>query len=155
MTENNNPAFDMDAFMAVQDAHKARAAELLVLNKARLLSTFAEAGITRVTVAFNGYADEGQVEEIMPYTGDELADLPEKDVEIIGYNYGDMEIRHRTKPLEEAINDLCYGLLGAHHGGWENNEGAYGEFIFDVAEGTFALDFNYRITDSEYHRHDF
>lgn len=45
MTENNTPAFDMEALLAAQDARRARAAELLVLNKACLLSTFAEAGI--------------------------------------------------------------------------------------------------------------
>ena len=37
--------------------------------------------------------------------------------------------------------------------GWENNEGGYGEFIFDVAANTIELDMNIRIETSEYHGH--
>ena len=38
-------------------------------------------------------------------------------------------------------------ILEQTHGGWENNDGAYGEFTFDVAERTIKLDFNERISD--------
>lgn len=155
MTENNTPDFDMDAFMAMQNAREERAGELLTLNKASLLSAFADAGITQVTVSFNGSGDSGQVEEIAAHTADDIADLPETEVEIFDCNYEDMEITRTTMPLAEAVDHLCSNLLEVHHGGWENNDGGYGEFIFDVPEGTFALDFNYRIQDSEYHRHDF
>jgi hypothetical protein len=34
--------------------------------------------------------------------------------------------------LHEAIDTLCYDYLEGSHGGWENNDGAFGEFHFDV-----------------------
>src|SRR3546814_8041154 len=49
---------------------------------------------------------------------------------------------------------MCYDLLESKHGGWENNEGGYGEFTFDVAAGTIVFDFNYRIERSENHYHE-
>ena len=41
------------------------------------------------------------------------------------------------------------------HGGWENNDGAYGEYTFDVAERTITLDYNERHMESDYSMHVF
>ena len=38
-------------------------------------------------------------------------------------------------------------ILEQEQGGWENNDGAFGEFTFDVAERTIELEFNGRFTD--------
>ena len=54
-----------------------------------------------------------------------------------------------------AIEHMAYELLGQTHGGWENNAGAYGEFIFDVAAETITLEFNMRFEDSEFFEHTF
>lgn len=58
-------------------------------------------------------------------------------------------------PLSEAIEQMAYELLGQTHGGWENNAGAYGEFIFDVAADTITLEFNMRVEDTEFFEHTF
>jgi hypothetical protein len=50
-------------------------------------------------------------------------------------------------PLREAIEELCYSYLEQDYGGWENNDGAFGEFIFDVATRKIGLEFNSRFTD--------
>jgi hypothetical protein len=55
--------------------------------------------------------------------------------------------RRSDQPLRDAIETLCYDYLEQEHGGWENNDGAYGEFQFDVAERTIELEFSSRYTD--------
>ena len=50
---------------------------------------------------------------------------------------------------------LVPNALAQTHGGWENNEGAYGEFTFDVAQRTITLDYNERVETSEYSQHMF
>jgi hypothetical protein len=57
--------------------------------------------------------------------------------------------------VSEAIEHLVYDALSETHGGWENNEGAYGEFVFDVPAEVIRLDYNERITASENYSHTF
>ncbi|MEQ1518940.1 MAG: DUF6878 family protein, partial [Usitatibacteraceae bacterium] len=38
--------------------------------------------------------------------------------------------------------------------GWENNDGAYGEFTFTVSDQSIALDYNERFTSSEHFAHE-
>ena len=56
--------------------------------------------------------------------------------------------------MHDAIERLAYDLLEETHGGWENNEGAYGEFVFDVAERTIRLEYNERVMETEYSEHE-
>jgi hypothetical protein len=65
------------------------------------------------------------------------------------------KITPRHKDLRQAIETLCYGYLEHEHGGWENNDGAYGEFTFDVAGRRIDLEFNARFTDSTLFNHSF
>ena len=53
----------------------------------------------------------------------------------------------------EATENLAYDLLRQKHRGWENNDGAFGEFTFDVAAGMISLDYNERFTSSENYTH--
>ncbi|KEZ19420.1 hypothetical protein CP98_01941 [Sphingobium yanoikuyae] len=46
---------------------------------------------------------------------------------------------------------MAYDLLKEKHDGWENSDGAYGEFTFDVAAQTITLDYNERFMSSEHH----
>lgn len=57
--------------------------------------------------------------------------------------------------MREVVETLVYALLEQTHCGWENNEGAYGEFTFDVGDRSITLDYNERIESSEYTRHVF
>jgi hypothetical protein len=147
--------FDADDFMSRLRAYEARAAELYPANKANLLAALAAAGITRVTVSFDGYGDSGQIENLEAKAGEALVGLPDTVVEIASTEYFAEEIHRRAQPLPEAIESLCYLILEAKHGGWENNEGAYGEFLFDVARDSITLDFNYRIEATDNHTHQF
>jgi hypothetical protein len=57
--------------------------------------------------------------------------------------------------MAEAIEQLCYDFLEQEHGGWENNDGAFGEFTFNVAERTVELEFNGRFSDFTTSSHTF
>jgi len=69
--------------------------------------------------------------------------------------YGSLEIVREVFTVKEAIERLAYDFLEETHGGWENNEGAYGDFLFDVTERTITLNYNERIETSEYTQHVF
>ena len=69
------------------------------------------------------------------------------------YANGDPRTTHVS--LHDAIETLCYDYLSQTHGAWENNDGAYGMFRFDVSNRSIHLDFNERFTDTNEHSHDF
>jgi hypothetical protein len=46
-------------------------------------------------------------------------------------------------------------MPGQEHGGWENNDDAYGTFTFDVPERTIEPEFNGRFTDIATSHHTF
>jgi len=54
--------------------------------------------------------------------------------------------------VADAIEQLIYDILKAAYGGWEDNESAFGEFIFDVAARTITLDYNERYIESADHQ---
>jgi hypothetical protein len=56
---------------------------------------------------------------------------------------------------KDAIEKLVYDLLEQTYSGWEDNQGAYGDFLFHVAERTITLNFNEGIETSEYTQHVF
>ncbi len=153
-----NPAPDPAALWAkLQTKRAARdrlAAEALPANKAALFGALAEAGVTAVTVAFDGCSDSGQIESVDARTGDQPAALPAVAVEVATPDWDGDGLHRRTLPLAEAVEALAFAFLDEVQGGWELGSGAYGEFTFDVAERTVRLDFNERIESSEYHGHE-
>jgi len=124
-------------------------------NKAVLFNALAEAGITKVVVHFDGYGDSGQIEDIAALAGEADAAIPPTAIEIIRPRWGGSEPDADSCSLSDAIEALSYDALEETHGGWENNEGAYGDFTFDVAERTITLDYNERYETSEYTQHIF
>lgn len=132
-----------------------QADEILALNKAVLFDVLEKTGITRITVTFDGYGDSGQIEDVTALAGDDETDIPATTIEIAELAWGQAEPKHSAVQLATSIESLAYGVLARAHGGWENNEGAYGDVVFDVAERSIVLDFNERFTSSENHIHYF
>jgi hypothetical protein len=136
------------------DRHRATVAKTNKLNKAAVFKTLTEAGITSVTVEFNGEGDSGQIEDITASAGETPVPLPKATVTIRQTGHGQKPSTHDAA-LKDAIETLCYDYLEQQHGGWENNDGAFGSFEFDVAKRTIRLEFNGRFTDFVTHNHDF
>ena len=160
MTDKADPeAIDLNAMVArhfvEQAQHGLRAEALRPANKAALFDALAAAGVTQVVVAFDGYGDSGQVEGIDTLAGDRTVELPAAAITICSPVWGTDEIRRNTMSVHAAIEQFVYDLLAETHGGWENNDGAFGEFTFDVATRSISLDYNERFTSSEYYSHEF
>ena len=143
--------FDAQAAFAHIEAEDARrrqqAAEALGPNKAALFDALAAAQINAVIVTFDGYGDEGQIESITASGENGPVALPNVAIEIVAPTRDGSALESRAMPVAEAIEEISYGLLRDAHPGWENNDGAYGEFTFNVAERTITLDHNSRYTE--------
>lgn len=152
-----NPVIDPAALWAqIEAQHAARtrlAEEALPQNKAALFDALAAAGITSVLVTFDGVGDSGQIEGIDATIDGTPVELPGLEVEIANPAWDGSGLDRRTCAMAEAIETLAYAFLEETHGGWENSEGAFGEFTFTVAERTITLDYNERIETSEFHGH--
>ena len=149
------PALEFGDWEKQEREHTNRADEFLPTNKTALFDALAAANITIVVVTFDGYGDSGQIENIEVKSGDEIATLPAGAIELARPVWGSSEIERQTQPVREAIETLAYAFLGQTHGGWENSDGAYGDFTFDVAERTITLDYNERHMESDYSQHVF
>jgi hypothetical protein len=142
-------------FAANERQHAALIEAIRPANKAALFEALASAGITTVTVQFDGGGDSGQVETIEARIGENLVDLPDAKIEIALAHWGDSNIERSAFSIRDAVEQIAYDFLEETHYGWEDNDGAYGEFTFDVAERAITLDYNERISEAIYSQHVF
>lgn len=147
-------SFDYSAYLAKEAARTRKAEELRPANKAMLFGALAAAEIVTVVVEFDGYGDSGQIESVDARDAHGDVALPDAEVELAFPDGDGTGATRRKLPIREAIEELAYALLEETHGGWENNDGAYGEFTFDVAEQTISLDHNSRYTAVEPYSHE-
>ena len=103
---------------------------------------------------FDGYGDSGQIGEISVTAGTEH-DLAAIEIEQKRADWHTDAIETVTVALRTAIEDIGYELLEKTHCGWMNNEGGFGEFVFDVPARTITLDFNQRYAGCESYAHEF
>lgn len=137
-----------------QDRLKA-VAEANVLNKGVVFDALVAAGITRLTIDFDGEGDSGQLNTIAAYAGDTQAALPATSVTLHRAPWNSTVLTTHTETLEEAIKTLCCDYLEEKHDGWENNDGAFGAFEFDVENRAVSLEFNARFVDTTAYEHTF
>lgn len=130
-------------------------AELIQTNKATLFSALERTGVTRIVVTFDGYGDSGQIENVEAKAGDDDTAMPNAMIEFATTVWGQPEPERSSVTVTAAVESLAYDVLERTHGGWENNDGAYGDIIFDVADYSITLDYNERYTASENYTHSF
>ena len=143
---------DWETKRAAQDRLRA---ELQPLNKAALFEALSAFGVTLVVVSFDGYGDSGQIENAEVKAGDTVVPMPDRTIAIAEAVWDQPEPNRTRVSIADAIERLVYDILNDTHCGWENNDGAYGDFTFDVAERTITLDYNERYTASDYSQHVF
>jgi hypothetical protein len=123
-------------------------------NRAAIFDALERQGIEAVTMIFDGYGDSSQIDnvEVTSGTPRDLAaiEIPQKRAD-----WHTDAIETVTVALRTAIEDLGYELLARTHCGWENNEGGFGEFDFDVGARTITLDFTERYVEYASHSHEF
>ena len=143
---------DMEAIVQSLSEHRTALGKI---NKQRVFEALAANGFTCVNVTFDGEGDSGQIENLAGYVGDELTKLPEIKLTPQTLNWSGDAISTEEKSLSDAIEQLCYNFLEQDHGGWENNDGAFGEFTLDVNQQTVELEFNGRYSDFHTSTHTF
>lgn len=146
----------MSDIMAEIEAEKTQRAALRPANKSAVFAALAGAGVATATVSFDGYGDSGQIESIGARDAANMdVPLPDRTISIAAIVWGQSAPESREMTLSEAIEHLVYDALSETHGGWELNEGAYGEFVFDVAAQEIRLDYHERMTVTEFSSHTF
>jgi hypothetical protein len=147
---------DYRAYEAKLAAAGALEAEILPLNKTAIFDVLASTEIQTVTIAFDGYGNNGKIESIAAQdaAGGERR-LPNTAVQVREVSFEEPAITVQDIPLSEAITAIVLTLLEQTHTGWENGDGAFGEVTFDVPLRSIALDYNERYTESTNHLHMF
>lgn len=131
-------------------------AALLPLNKAALFEALAAGGVAMATVTFDGSGDAGQIEDVTAHgVSGQPRDLPDGPVEYKEVGFGAAEPTTSMVPVRDVLENLAYALLSQTHGGWEDGDGAHGEFTFDVATRSITLGFHERYTETTCHEHEF
>lgn len=150
MTENFERSFAEHAEQLLR--HEKACNQASAQNRRIIFEALSVSRITAVTVSFDGEGDSGQIEEIavVPEGEDTLLDVL---VDAVTARWTDCEIVSERTPLRDVIEQVCYAALAETNGGWENNEGAFGDFRFDVANRTLTLEFNGRYMSTEYSEH--
>jgi hypothetical protein len=122
-------------------------------NKNLIFTALAEAGIHRVTVDYDGSGDSGQIENVEAWdAGNERIPFPTaRKIQLVSDNpnYPLSELN-----LEAAVEHLCWDYLEIYCG-WENNDGAFGIFVFDVPARLITLEHNERYTEINTTSHEF
>ncbi|RMH32080.1 MAG: hypothetical protein D6690_14610 [Nitrospirae bacterium] len=91
-----------------------------------------ELGVTSVTAEYDGYADEGAINDI------DLTPEPATPIE---------------NTFKEILYNFFYDLLEERFDGWENNDGAFGEFTWDLQTDTIRHEHKSRYIDYEIFEH--
>jgi hypothetical protein len=145
MTDTGNRIDAAIAWAQIEAQHAERnrlADEVRPRNKAAILAALAAAGIAYVIVTFDGSGDSGQIEDVSAFADGVIVDMPVTEAEISTPSWDGSGFESRNLRLHDAIEQL------------EINEGAYGEFSFDVAGNAIRLDYNERVETTEFSGHE-
>jgi len=94
-------------------------------TRAELHAQLQKLGVETVTAEYDGEGDDGQVGNP---------------------NFGSLEA---SDDLKKPVRELFYEILEEHYGGWEINEGSFGEFVWNVTADTIHLIHNNRFESVE------
>lgn len=152
--KSNDQPLPVKDWAAEAKAFDASRQAILAENRTALFDALGRHSIETVTAVFDGYGDSGQIEDVA-HTGGGADDLAAITIALKVAARGKDTVETVNVPLRTAIEDIAYALLERTHCGWPNNEGGFGEFIFDVPARTITLDFNERYVEHVNHFHEF
>jgi hypothetical protein len=138
---------DYEKMQAEWEERRRQQREANAVNRRATFDALAALGIKNIVVTFNGCGDSGQIYDI--------AVSPDA-ISLAGrVTLDDIFSSTKECPLREAVEDMCYAYLDDDFAGWQDNDGAFGEFDIDVARRTVTLHFNARYTTHETSEHTF
>lgn len=171
------PPVQTEAFTTDYEKSHAKFTEqrraAMAKTKPILFGVLKSAGITRVVVTFDGAGDSGQIETVDAFgAADETLDLPTDAItctfaemyptyepcdehpsgsKFVGYAVREVK---KSAPVQGIIEYIFWEFIGDKHGGWEDNDGGFGECHFDVADEIIRLEMNERYTETNYYEHE-
>ena len=145
----------MDIIEKEKKKHETRAKS----TKELVFDALKQSQVREVIVDFDGSGDSGQINDVLYKKGvgkkegvsdDTLDNLEIKGAQVVHSTQWDKVKSQWVKVMKQAtlrelIEQLCYDLLEANHGGWEINEGSFGEFHLMVKDNTIELTYNERV----------
>ena len=78
--------------------------------------------------ASTGKAIRARSTDAAAHTDEGVIDFPETAVTLYRAAFGKRGFATHEMPLSRSRRNLCYDYLEQEYGGWENNDGAFGEF---------------------------
>lgn len=129
--------------------------EVVQKNKAALLEFMAANKVTKALASFDGSGDSGQIEYVELYSGNELLDnsLLNTPADVITSRQRwtqdtgwVLETTVERQTISDLVEETVWHPLESHFGGWEINEGAYGEVVVH-SDGTGEIICNQRVID--------
>lgn len=136
-----------DKFSEEYQKRKDKCRSRLLQNRDRILQALKNLEITSVVVSYSGSGDDGQINDVELFRGKQLVEIEAEVSVIIGKSKWDPEkstwINYEEEdlcPFSEAIRDFVYDWIESEYTGWENNDGASGECMIEVATAEFSLE---------------
>ncbi len=109
-----------------------------------------------MTIGFDGSGDEGQFDAPAGFDAENReVSIPTGDIIVKSVDFDTGTVCQRTTTVGDIIETLACDLLEETHDGWENGEGAQGEFRFSLSGRTITLDYNERTIEYIHHEHEF
>jgi len=155
MSKTKTFKVDMQKVIAEMRKAQEKKAERSKQDAKVLFDALQDTRVVSINVEFDGCGDSGQINSIEYYDHRDKG-LPQPSGKIkgsklpAGHVWNEKtrnleELPEREATFNELVEQICYDRLGAHHGGWEINEGSYGTFTFDVLNRKINLEFNERV----------
>ncbi len=102
------------------------------------------------------YESEEDKDRMDNWMEEELSDfeMPDDGILTLSYNGGgdsgylESSFDQTSDSVPTSIENWCYKQLENHFGGWENNEGADGQFVFNFNNSTVEILHTYNVEDT-------
>jgi hypothetical protein len=125
-----------------------------------LLASLRDCGAEVVRASYDGGGDSGQIDEVT-ITGHEKKPVKGKKTKgKVASSFIDSTgewkeiVKLKMVSLEEKVKDFFYSALSSYHGGWENDDGGFGEFEWDLKTDVIKFVHNERYTEVNTEEHE-
>ena len=132
-----------DALAVVLD-HGDNARKVVAFTLASICPLLNEAAIGTVVIEYDGYGDEGQVNDIvLKNVAGSDAPMPQVRCQSYWLTFQG-QIAAEETTMAQALDRFATEALETLHPGWENNEGAAGTLTIQVATACATLEHSTR-----------
>lgn len=145
------PTISVEQIFA-QMAQQSRAlTACIAVNKSRLMPILAAAGIAKAEVFYCGEGDSGGIDEVQFHDADnQPVTLCDVRISIQSCNWNGAQVTETEFDLADGIESFALDIIESRYAGWENNDGASGRIVIDVAADRIELEHGTRSVHYEY-----